>query len=254
MWTLEVPLEKGSLMIDWIQQNSSLINAIATITLVSVTGYYAYLTRRILEASERQSKLSLDPVVGIEIENIGISKIFGPNRRNMSVGLKLKNVGNALAIEILVDAEIELRYSEIKSQKIIPSRFDPYMIPFLRPGESTDKCHPNFGNKLIAHFFDDVRESSRLNLHRIETDPTKESFRTSKLKVFAYYRNSLGQQFKSKYEIEIGMRSAIPKDDEKAEVTMTYIPRPIFHAGPIQLTEKEEEIRARDANRQLCGW
>lgn len=246
-------------MIEWLQTNSSVINVIATLTLVSVTAWYAWLTRRILLATERQSKLNLDPVIGFEIEGISISEVFGPNRRNMSVGLKLTNVGNAPAIEVLVDAEIELRYSNIDGEKVIPARFEPDMIPFLRPGETNDKAHPGFGNKLITHFFDDVRESSRLNIHRIETDPTQESYRTSILRLFAYYRNSLGQDFRSFYQIEIGVfspigKDPIPKEDARGEVSMIYIPRPKFHAEPIDTSEKECEISGRNSKRKYSGW
>ena len=246
-------------MIEWLNTYSSAINVIATMTLVSVTGYYAWLTRRILLATERQSKLSLDPVIGFEIESISISEVYGPNRRNMGVGLKITNVGNAPAIEVLVDAEIELRYSNISGEKVIPARFEPDMIPFLRPGEASDKAHPGFGNKLITHFFDDVRESSRLNIHRIETDPAQESHKTSTLRLYAYYRNSLGQEFRSFYQIEIGMftpigEDPIPKEDAKGEVSMIYIPRPKFHAEPVELLVKEKEIQNRNAKRKYSGW
>lgn len=246
-------------MIEWLNKYAPAINVIATITLVSVTSYYAFLTRRILLATERQSKLSLDPVIGFEIDSIRISEIFGPKRRNMSVGLKITNVGNAPAIEVLVDAEIELRYSNISGEKIIPARFEPDMISFLRPGETSDKTHPGFGNKLITHFFDDVRESSRLNMHRIETDPTQESHKTSTLRLYAYYRNSLGQDFRSFYQIEIGMFSQIgedpiPKDDTGGEVSLFYIPRPKFHAEPIEKFIMEKEIHDRNTKRKYSGW
>jgi hypothetical protein len=171
-------------VIDWLQQYSPAANVIATLALVSVTAYYVWLTKRILEATERQAKLYLNPVVGLKVKKINISEVFGPKRRNMGVELELINVGNAPAIEILVDAEIELRYSNIDGEEIIPARFEPDMIPFLRPDETTDKARPAFGNTLITHFFDDVREASRLNIHRIDTDPSQEPYRTSILRAY----------------------------------------------------------------------
>ncbi len=41
-------------MFDWIQTNSASINVIATIVLVSVTAFYAYLTWRILRNDRGQ--------------------------------------------------------------------------------------------------------------------------------------------------------------------------------------------------------
>ncbi len=246
-------------MMNWIQQYSSAINVLTTTVLVLITACYVYLTWLILKASEKQSRLSLAPVLGIKINEINISEVFGPNRRNMGVALELTNVGNAPAIEILVDSEIHLRYSDIKGEKSIPARFEPDMIPFMRPGETNNECHLGFGNTLITHFFDDVRESTRLNLHRIETNPGKESFKTSRIRVFTYYRNSIGQYFKSSYEIEIDLSDVngsdpIPKDNKTAKVNMIYIPRPTFYAIPITSDIMEKGIEDRNRKRDLCGW
>lgn len=246
-------------MLDFIQQYSGALTFVATLMLVGLTAFYAYWTRGILAATANQSRLSLSPVIGIKIGKISISKVFGPKRRNVSVAVELLNVGNAPAIEVLVDAEIELRYSKINGESTIPARFEPEMIPFIRPGDTITEASPNFGNSLITHFFDDVRESSRLNIHRIETDPTQESYKTSKLKVVAYYRNSLGQYFVSHYETEICIWSKtkedeIPKDNEIGEVSQVYVPRPIFHAGITDEVFSKSEIEQRNTKRELSGW
>jgi hypothetical protein len=198
-------------------------------------------------------------VVGIKITGIFISEVFGPKRRNLSVSLELSNVGNAPAIEVLVDAEIELRYSKIAGEGTIPARFEPEMVPFIRPGEVVNEPSPNFGNKLITHFFDDVRESLRLNLQRIETNSTQSSFKTSSLRILVYYKNSLGQHFRSYYETEIGLwaplgEEKIPNDDETCTVNQIYLPRPVFHAGLSDETAVEQEISRRRDKRSLCGW
>jgi hypothetical protein len=246
-------------MFDLLQQYSGALTLLATIILVAITGFYAYWTKGILAATASQSRLSLSPVVGVKVAKITIGPLFGPKRRNMSVELELSNVGNAPAIEVLIDAEIELRYSNIKGEKVIPARYEPDMIPFIRPGESVSGVGPNFGNTFITHFFDDVRESRRLNLHRIETDPTKESFKTSRLRVIAFCRNSLGQHFRSYYEAEIGIwklhgEEEIPADDGSVEVSISYVPRPVFHAGVIDEKSVHDEILRRNKIRDLCGW
>lgn len=246
-------------MLDFLQQYSGALTFLATILLVALTAFYAFWTRGILAATANQSRLSLSPVIGIKITDIWISGVFGPKRRNMSVSLELANVGNAPAIEVLVDAEIELRYSTVKGEKVIPARHEPDMVPYICPGESVTDSSPGFGNTLITQFFDDVRESLRLNLHRIETNPTQESFKTSRLRVIVYYRNSLGQHFKSFYETEIALWSdvgneKIPADNETAEVSQVYIPRPVFHAGVDDETSASKELEQRNAKRDLSGW
>lgn len=246
-------------MLDFLQQYSGALTFLATLLLVALTAFYAYWTKGILAATANQSRLSQNPVIGIEVREIGISEVFGPERRNMGVALELSNVGNAPAIEVLVDAELELRYSSINGERVIPTRFEPEMIPFIRPGESSAAACPTFGNKCITHFFDDVRESARLNAHRLETDPSKESYKTSRLRVIVYYRNSLEQHFKSQYETEICLEASeggnqIPPDDAIADVTQIYIPRPVFHAGIADELSTKRELEERNAKRNLSGW
>ncbi len=248
-------------MLDFLQQYSGALTFLATLLLVALTAFYAYWTKGTLAATASQARLNLNPVIGITVKKISITEVFGPKRRNMSVEVELFNVGNAPAIEVLVDSEIELRYSSVNGEKAIPARFEPDMIPFVKPGDQVagPGVSPSYGNKFITHFFDDARESHRLNLHRIETDPTQESFKTSRLRVMAYYRNSLGQHFRSCYEIEIGFwrkngGKGIPEDNETCEVDMFYIPRPAFHAGPADKKTIATEIENRNAKRELSGW
>jgi hypothetical protein len=243
----------------FLQQYSGALTLLATVALVALTAFYAYWTRGILQATANQSRLSLSPVLGIEINKVSIGKVFGRRRRSLSVNITLTNVGNAPAIEVLVDADIELRYSRIQEEQVIPARFEPEMVPFIRPGDSIGGISLDFGNTLVTHFFDDLRESTRLNLHRIETDPTREPHLASRLRVVAYYRNSLGQYFKSHYVTEVTIWSPlgeekIPSDDETAEITLLRIPRPVFHAGISSSDETATEISLRDRKRELCGW
>lgn len=248
-------------MLDFLQQYSGAFTFLATLVLVALTAFYVYWTKGILAATASQARLNLNPVISITVKKISISEVFGPKRRNMSVEVELSNVGNAPAIEVLVDSEVELRYSSVNGEKVIPARFEPDMIAFVKPGDQIDGdgLSPSYGNTFITHFFDDARESHRLNLHRIETDPTQESFKTSRLRVIAYYRNSLGQHFQSRYEIEIGLwrRNAekdIPEENESCEVNMFYIPRPSFHAEPANEEAIVKEIESRNLKRELSGW
>lgn len=252
------------LLIEFLNNNSGAVTTLATTSLVIITAFYAYWTRGILEATSRQSRLSLNPVIGIEIKKITIGKTFGPQRRNMAVDLLLTNVGNAPAISVQVDGEIILRHSKIDNHTVMPMRFEPELVPFIRSADELKGLSLSFGNKLITHFFDDVREAHRLNLHRIATDPTRESHDASRLRVITYYENSLGQHFKSIYEIEIDIHviakageklgDGIPNDDESVEVNMMYIPRPIFQSTVFEEASANIEIKNRNKIRDLCGW
>ena len=243
-------------VLNWLQTNGPIVSLAATIVLVIITAVYVYLTKRILDSTVRQSNLVPNPVIGIRLGHMGISKVYGPSRRNLSIGLNLTNVGNAPAIEVLVDAEIILQYSNIQDEKVIPARFEPSSISFIRPGEEMpeDPSHdPSFGNTCITHLLDDFRECNRLNIHRIETDPTKEPFNASMLRVYVYCRNNLGQHFESTYETYLHLEK-IPEDDETIELSQIYVPRPKFHAGTISKEEMDKSISHRNSERDLCGW
>lgn len=248
-------------VLNWLQTNGSVVSLAATIVLVIITGIYVYLTKRMLDSTIRQSKLVSNPVIGIRLGHMTISKVYGPSRRNLAIGLNLTNIGNAPAIEVFVDAEIILQYSNIQGEKVIPARFEPSSIPFIRPGEEIleyPSHNPGFGNTCITHLLDDFREYHRLNIHRIETDPTKEAYNASRLRVYVYYRNNLGQYFESTYEtyLHIGKTPEvkIPEDDETAELSQIYVPRPEFHTGPISKEKMDKDISFRNSKRDLCGW
>ena len=190
-------------VLNWLQANGSVVSLAATMVLVIITGIYVYITKRMLDFTVRQSKLVSNPVIGIRLGHMGISIVYGPSRRNLCIYLNLPNVGNEPAIEVLVDAEIILQYSNIQGEKVIPTRFEPSSISFIRPGEEIleyPSHNPGFGNTCITHLLDDFRECHRLNIHRIETNPTKEAYNASRLRVYVYYRNNLGQYFESTYE------------------------------------------------------
>jgi len=233
----------------------SVLSLALTLGLVTVTTIYVIITKRILESSVKQSLLSSNPVIGINLGKMIIGEVYGPSRRNLSIDLTLSNIGNAPAIEVLIDSEIELKYTSINGNKIIPSRFEPYEIPFIRPNQDlSDKFSSlSFGNTLITYLIDDFRECERLNIHRINTDPTQESFKASKLIIHVYYKNNLEQYFISKYVTYLHIEK-FPNNKETSELHRIFIPRPIFHAQPISKNQMLSEIEKRRDLRDLCGW
>jgi len=227
-----------------------------SLVMVVITGYYARLTKILVDIARKTFNCQLAPVIGIEVGRIYVDKEYGPGRRGMSIDLTLHNLGNAPAIDVLVDSEIQFRYASIQQHKVIPARFNPSEIPFLKVGDvvCAEPISQSYGNTFITALQDEAREFDRLNTHRISTDPTQESYRMSVLKVYAYYKNAVGQFFKSCYEIEVCVFH--PKDVEKEcfELTKVYLPRPKFEVVPINEEVQVAEIATRDKKRELCGW
>jgi hypothetical protein len=242
-------------IIKYINANSGFFSAILSFVLIVITSYYAVITHILMQTTKQQISLSYNPVVGINVNEINISKVFGPNRRNLDVNLEISNIGNAPAIDIKIDSEIHFRYSNIN---VIPSRFDPEYIPFLNNSEKKI-IDMHYGNKAIKNFFDDVRESFRLNIHRIETDPSKESYPCSTLVIYVYYRNSLNQYYISTYNIEIDLitsinENPIPAEDKSIKVDIINYRSSKYTSKLYELKKINEEIESRDKMRSLSGW
>lgn len=238
-------------MSDWIQ---IIINVIlAIITIISV--YYA---KRTVQVAKQQLKLSANPVIGIEVKDIGIGEVFEKKykRRNMWVELEIANIGNDPAIQILVDGEIELQYANIDGETIIPSRFPPNQKSFLMSGDkySDTDIHLNFGNIFIKNFFESHRIMVDLNKRRIKNAPWEDPYQTAKLNVYAYYSNNIGQYFRSEYSIFIDLERNIPRNNESAKIQKIYIQRPTFLSKIIEKEQMNKEIEERNQKRELCGW
>lgn len=76
-------------MFEFIQGNTTAINSIAAVILVLFLHIMQeHCLKYILEATERQSKLSLDPVIGITIKKIKFQK-FGQKRKRRSMTVEL---------------------------------------------------------------------------------------------------------------------------------------------------------------------
>jgi len=236
---------------DWIQ-------IIINVFLLLLTICSTYYAKRTVQVARKQLRLTSNPVIGIEVNQIKISEVFEKKfkRREMIVELEIANIGNDPAIEILIDGEIELEYSNIQGETVIPARFTPSQKSFLMLGDKicSERTNLYFGNIFINHFFESSKIMGRMNKQRIKNTPWKDPYQSAKLMVYVYYSNNLGQCFKSKYEIYIYLQGKIPKSNEKADVGMVYIPRPIFCNNIISKDILNKEIEERNKKRNLCGW
>lgn len=252
------------------------IQALFTIILVLITGYYAIVTNHLVKNSREQILMQYVPVLGVKIKKIEIGGEFGPGRRQLHIDMEITNIGNAPAINVLLDAEIQLQYSNIDNNNIIPSRFEPESIPFILSGNSVKNSDneerlnyftPGFGNSLVYALLEDFKENERLNLERKENNILVE-YKKPKLSLFLYYQNSLSEFFKSTWEVFIDLEKiSIPQPDGRTYLSPKYpeknesvkihelnIPRPIFSTIHISKENIIDEIEKRNLKRDLSGW
>lgn len=228
----------------------------ADFAMIIVTIVYAIFTRHLVKIAKQSFQCQLAPLIGIEIRKIVVGPPFGPKRRQMSVELSVSNVGNAPAINVLIDSEFDFRYSKISGSSTIPQRFEPMAVAFIPQGgtESGPQIAQSYGNSFVSSLLDEAREAHRLNVHRIATNPSQEPYKMSRLKVFTYYRNAVGQYFKSCYSCEVCVFNSKDIDKDKFDLSIIYIPRPEFYAIPIKESEMLKELAERNSRRELCGW
>ncbi|AHF08378.1 hypothetical protein [Desulfitobacterium metallireducens] len=259
--------------ISWIVSNQTILSVITNILLVIVTLVYAVLTRSLVKLAEKQVKVVSNPILGIKITKMYISKVYGPERRTLTVEIEVANIGDGPAINIQIDGEIILKNNDINGKKVIPAYTEPRRLTFLMAGQKWDnnfESNVYFGNKAILYLFDDLREASRLNEHRIKTKSNDEVFEASKIRILVYYSNNLGQQFRSSFEtyVDLGMEmkedpeaksvtikpKEIPTDGQEFELTYHPYIRPEFESRLIEKKEVAEELAERNLNRKLSGW
>lgn len=231
---------------------TDLVTSLATLILVAITGFYAYWTKGILTAALSQPRLSLAPAISIEIKRASITPTLPGGNRNMSVEVVIANIGTSPAIEVVIDSEIELRHQPAETEKVIPARYS-HMIPFVVQGDKIELPPViSYGHTFIERFIESARAVS---------DPSQ--LKASILTVMAYYKNTLGQHFKTSYTIDIGFlyqktehgeRGLIPSIEESCELDLLYRPSRAFRAGLIEESEVTKEIEHRDARRDLSGW
>jgi len=234
----------------------TVLSLVADFAMIIVTIIYVVFTWRLVKITKQSFQCQLVPLIGIEIKKIVVGPPFGPGRRQMSVELCLSNVGNAPAINVLIDSEFDFRYSKISGDSIIPQRFEPTAVAFIPQGGKISGPHidQSYGNRFVSSLLDEAREAHRLNAHRIATNPTHEPYKMSRLTVFSYYRNAVGQYFKGCYSCEVCVFNPKDIDKEEFDLSIVNMPHPEFRAVPIKESEMMRELSKRDSRRELCGW
>ncbi|SJZ95860.1 hypothetical protein SAMN02745174_02084 [Cetobacterium ceti] len=244
-------------MLVFIKNNLEILNFLTATFLLIVTIIYVFYTKKILESSI----LSSNPILGIELKNIIIFKKFeGIDRRQMSIDLILKNLGNSPIIDIYADGEITLNYEDIKGEKTIPQRFEAEFIPFIEI-QNENKISLNFGTRFVKTLICDLEKNIKLNEIRIATNPSQESYSGPIFTINVFYKNNLNKTFMSSYSGRLDVNTlrnineefVFPGENENIELSILSIPRHKFSTKLITEKEMYSEIKRRDSKRILCG-
>jgi hypothetical protein len=252
---------------------------IVTGILVIITAIYAYFTYKLVKTASQQSKSSTDlveatnkqikllsnPVIGIDVSDITITPVFNENKRRQLIAeLILENLGNAPAIDLRIDGEIILEFTDLEGIKAIPAFPNAGTITYLKIGEiipnnriSSKEPHIRFEAGCINQLITDQKERNKQRSGTLISD-----LRWSRIKIYVYYKNNLEQYFVSTYEACVYMLkespqgtkkfvTGTPSDNEIGELRI--IRDPPIKLSPKLITKEEMdlEISNRDKIRDI---
>lgn len=247
---------------------------LVTILLASITAAYVLIMAELLESERRRDLLSFSPFIGIKVAEIDLEAKY------VQLRVSLCNGGNAPAIDVLADAEIELQYSRVQGEQTIPSHFRPPHIPFLTNDVEGKSVYFCFGSLAVNALIQDVARCQDHQVHEPDwTDlpdgiwqKVERVILRPKIKVFVYYRNHLGQYFQSTYVAPITitnvdkMGTMITQPEEltdpcklltRSAISIWSNP-PLFYehfnSEPVEKYLIDYELEARDLRRDIGGF
>ena len=118
-------------VINWLNSNSGAIIALATIVLVCITGYYAWVTKKILEENRQMRIDAQKPNIGIHLRAVNKSG-------NIFAQLYVENIGSGPARDVKFPEVPAFRLNAWASFPDIP--FLRYGIGYLAPGKERTEC------------------------------------------------------------------------------------------------------------------
>jgi hypothetical protein len=160
-------------------------------------------------------------------------------------------LGNAPALEVLIDSEIKLNFSDIKGENIIPSRWDS-VVPYIRVGEELNSLNSellfaqSFNSDLFEHMVQGFKKERELN-DKLIKENLEPKYSSSILLIDAYCKNSFNQYFKSHFETHL----IFPEYQENyTEVKPIYSPSQKFYSNPLSEDDYKKETTLRKLKRE----
>ena len=246
---------------------------IVTILLASITAVYVWIMRELLESERQRDLLSFSPFIGLKVSEIDLQDKY------IRVKVALCNGGNAPAIDVFADAELDLKIVRIQGEKAVPAFFPAIHIPFLMDTDGELPIEFYFGATAIDALTQDVAkcqtEQGRRGVSRKPPvgiwDMMEETVLRPKIRVSVCYRNHLKQYFSSDYAATITMSNidpaglSVPEPEELKDPCNLFVRPSIsvwdnpplfvedFNSGPTDEKEIARQLKARNRSRELGG-
>lgn len=175
---------------------SSLIMVVVTIIYVGHTKRQADFARKSAELVAKQIKIDKQPcVIPFVTDSYGSAwNATDYTRMQLGFAIKLKNVGDAPAINVYTLADIELQFIEDSDdkKKLLHASLLPGFVQALSAEEETE-ISIHFETAEIKVLIRELSKAAEMNWERIRTDPYHNHYTGAKLIVRVFFKNIMGQ-------------------------------------------------------------
>jgi hypothetical protein len=240
-------------ILEWVNTYSGALTFFATLILVIITAVYVKFTQSMMDSAKAQFISQQNPVIGIKVNDMYLGCI-SESYLQFNIDFTLTNLGNAPALEVLIDSEIKSNFFHFKGENVIPSRWVS-TIPFIRVGEElySDpqvKNAPFFSQSFNSDVFEIMdkgfKKEQKLNQKRIEKNHEPE-YRSNIFLIDVYCKNSFNHFFKSHFETYLILGEKFP---DYIEVKPYFEPAQKFYSRPISEDDFKEETASRKLKRE----
>ncbi len=233
---------------------SSIINVFLTFILVTITLIYVILTNSISKASkeavvEAQKQLSLSkvPVLMIEVLEATGGEYFGNKRRQLSVKIKIKNIGDSPAIKIYAKMKLDYKHVDFEYYDEL---FEYTFIGNIGTNEEVE-TDMHFETVKIEKMIEDLTICSAKNSFRVKNDPKQSAYQGPDLKLSLVYSNVHNEFFETEFITEILALDAFKRtvENEIDKYVFWFSDEKIKDNEPFKLIFKNQIFSTWDFNK-----
>ncbi len=214
---------------------SSLIMVVVTIIYVTHTRRQANYAKESVELVAKQLKISKQPCIVPSVSDSYGAAFDATDYTRIQLGfeIKLKNVGDAPAINIYTLANIELQFTLDASgnKKTLSAALLPCFVQAL-PIEKGQKINIRFETAEVHALIRELTKDMELNWERLKTNPSQNHYVGAILIIRTLYKNTMEQWCESTISYEIAwLNYENPPSKKTSNLNRNTIPPKQIHVG-----------------------
>lgn len=206
----------------------------------------ATANQQMVESMHKQLKQANHPCIIPRITATHGSKCFYKDRRQLLINFEISNIGNGPALGIYAFAWFKLKYIKYHDNDLVPMFYLPDYVPSLAIGEKAE-CSLRFENEEIDVLVEDLNQEYKLNMERVNTNPSRPVFHGTDLVIKIYYKNISNQWYEATYMQEI--KGLFIKNEEKADKS----PKDIENSKGRTSPKREKQINKHVPPKKLLA-